>query len=652
MPGHVWRFSRCEFDDLRHELRVGGVPVHVEAKPLELLRHLLLHAGEVVTKDELLESVWPGVTVVDGSLATAVSKLRKALGADEGVIVTLPRVGYRLGVPVERQPSAGPNLVEWGDSRGGRATIPPATPSTELIERPTDLDAQHDALAEPVASVAGRGKAHARRPWILAATMTTGLAIVTGLFIWGRTPASSPVPARLKTVGVLPLRNAGADVRRDFLRIALADEVATILSHVRGVAVRPSSPISATARESADHASVGRAMGVDTVVTGHFLDTGDRLTITIEAIEAATGRLQWRDTLDAPLGSMMALQVQLALRIRGGLARAIGGSSTGAADEPRNEEAYRLFLQSAGLSSDSGPNREAVGLLERAVALDAAYAPAWQALSKRYYIEARYGSGDTTLLQRSQTTAERAVALDPSFTAPAAGLIVSRVEQGDLVTAFTRGVDLVHRRPDSVDAQFALSYVYRYAGLLGNAARHCEAGFLLDPRNSTSGLRSCAVVFLLRDDYARAMNYLHLDQGSAFEQALSLHSLVRQGREAEARQLTVTALPDWGSWKLLLACVQQRPAPEIASMAGELTPAADAETNYFAASHLAYCGRPDAAAAMLTRAIDASYCSFPALDSDPLFAPLRRTAAFSAIRQSARVCQQAFLARTKAVPIS
>src|SRR5215471_6511010 len=79
----VWTFAGCEYDELRRELRVKGEAVELESKPLEVLAQLLHHAGEVVTKEELLESVWPGVMVVDGSLATAISKLRKAMGGEE-----------------------------------------------------------------------------------------------------------------------------------------------------------------------------------------------------------------------------------------------------------------------------------------------------------------------------------------------------------------------------------------------------------------------------------------------------------------------------------------------------------------------------------------------------------------------------------------
>jgi eukaryotic-like serine/threonine-protein kinase len=99
--GRIWRFADCEFDELSRELRVRGAVVPIESKPLDILIQLLQHPGEVLTKDELLTAVWSDVEVVDGSLATAVSKLRKALLDDERpVIATIPRIGYRLAVPV------------------------------------------------------------------------------------------------------------------------------------------------------------------------------------------------------------------------------------------------------------------------------------------------------------------------------------------------------------------------------------------------------------------------------------------------------------------------------------------------------------------------------------------------------------------------
>lgn len=97
----IWHFAGCEFDERRYELRVRGAVADLEVKPLEVLHQLLLHAGEVVRKEDLLATVWPGVLVVDASLATAVSKLRKALIDGDTIIKTVPKIGYRLSVPVQ-----------------------------------------------------------------------------------------------------------------------------------------------------------------------------------------------------------------------------------------------------------------------------------------------------------------------------------------------------------------------------------------------------------------------------------------------------------------------------------------------------------------------------------------------------------------------
>ena len=102
-PRRRWLFDDCAFDDASWSLTVSGNRVTVETKPLELLRALLEDAGNLVSKDELLDRIWPNVTVVEGSLPTAVHKLRQAL-KDEGrpsrIIETVPRIGYRIAVPV------------------------------------------------------------------------------------------------------------------------------------------------------------------------------------------------------------------------------------------------------------------------------------------------------------------------------------------------------------------------------------------------------------------------------------------------------------------------------------------------------------------------------------------------------------------------
>lgn len=107
-----WTFGACVFDEANWTLAVHGRRISVETKPLELLRELLLRAGNVVSKDDLLDRIWPNVTVVEASLPTAVGKLRRALGddrrSDSKIIETVPGIGYRLAgsVRVEEFPAS------------------------------------------------------------------------------------------------------------------------------------------------------------------------------------------------------------------------------------------------------------------------------------------------------------------------------------------------------------------------------------------------------------------------------------------------------------------------------------------------------------------------------------------------------------------
>jgi eukaryotic-like serine/threonine-protein kinase len=98
-----YRFGTAEFDEARFELKVGGQPVEVQRRPLEVLALLLRRAGEVVTRDELQRAVWDNRPTVDNVIDTALTKLRGALRVDNAArLITQPRVGYRLTGPVER----------------------------------------------------------------------------------------------------------------------------------------------------------------------------------------------------------------------------------------------------------------------------------------------------------------------------------------------------------------------------------------------------------------------------------------------------------------------------------------------------------------------------------------------------------------------
>ncbi len=136
-------------------------------------------------------------------------------------------------------------------------------------------------------------------------------------------------------------------------------------------------------------------MRVTDIVTGHYLKEGDQLQITLEAVDVANNRTVWRDTLNVGAADMIAMRGQIAAKVRQGLVPALGAgeNSAEAGTRPKNEEAYDLYLRSVSLPHDAALNKEAIAMLERAVGLDATYAPAWRALGERYYYDSHYSDG-------------------------------------------------------------------------------------------------------------------------------------------------------------------------------------------------------------------------------------------------------------------
>ena len=133
---------------------------------------------------------------------------------------------------------------------------------------------------------------------------------------------------------MLPLHNTNADPSIDFLRMALADEIATTLSRARGVAVRPFSTTSPYDATGLDVRKAGRAAGADTLVTGRIGKALDQLSITLEVIDVADNALLWRDTIEAPAQSLLAThgttRARGARRARTSRGRPRDGRATGA----------------------------------------------------------------------------------------------------------------------------------------------------------------------------------------------------------------------------------------------------------------------------------------------------------------------------------
>jgi eukaryotic-like serine/threonine-protein kinase len=489
-----------------------------------------------------------------------------------------------------------------------------------------------------------------RLPWVATGAVGVIAAIVMGLFLWrSRHPSVHPVDsASHRAIAVLPFQNAGSDKDTDFLRLALPDEIATVLSYVPSFSIRPFATTSKYNGPNLDLQEAGREMAVTSIVTGHFLTEGNQLEVTLEAVDVTNNRSVWRDTINVAAPDKIAMREQITSRVRQGLVPALGGASdlAGAGTRPKSEEAYDLYLRSIAVPHDVAPNKDAISMLERTVGIDPSYAPAWEALGLRYYFDAEYGNGGEEMLKRSDSAYERALALDPNLIVSAVQLIGSRTERGEVGNAYAEASALVRSRPDSAQAHFALGYVQRYAGLLDRSAHECQTALALDRGNYL--FRSCAIAFMELDQPQKAMEFVHLDAGSEWAARTAAYILLREGKLAEARQnIQRTSANPLMSRDLLKTCLDRSSSSALDGIAQKSEAAAlagaDPEDRYHIGSLLVYCGRNDAALRLLKSAVAQNYCAYTALQTDPLLAKLRGSTDFNKLLSAAKECQNRFL---------
>ena len=481
--------------------------------------------------------------------------------------------------------------------------------------------------------------------YILLGVIAVLLAVLIPVGAWWfkHRPGAGGGAAK-NTIAVLPLQNVNGDVSVEFLRFALADEIANALTYTRTLDVRPSSITRKFAGSDVDPQKAGREMHVATVLTGHFLDQGDHLLVTLEAIEVDNNRLLWQTNVTAPAQDLIALQSAMAAQVRQGLLPMLGvsGGVLDTGTRPKDPQAYDLYLHSLALSHDPGPNRDAIAVLEHVVQMDPNYAPAWEQLGLRCYYDATFSDGGEAMFQRSNQAYERALALDPNRIVAAGQLITNRVERAELGKAFAEAQQLLQRRPDSAQAHFAMSYVYRYAGMLEESTKECETALALDPGNYT--YRSCAWAFMELGNTKRAADFVRLDAGSEWATYVMPSILLREGKIAEAKQAVpnMPALPRYQR-NVLEACLQLRPASYLdrAAQEAETSEPADPdpETWYYQGSILGYCGKKQAAFHLIQRAIEQNYCAYSNLMHDPMLAKLRTDPGFNKLLVAAKECQ-------------
>jgi TolB-like protein/Tfp pilus assembly protein PilF len=450
-------------------------------------------------------------------------------------------------------------------------------------------------------------------------------------------------------VAVLPFQDLGGEQETAYLSVAVPDEIISALSRIETLAVRP---FAATARytgDATDLAEVGAEVRAVNLVTGQYFREGERLRLTMEAVDVESGRLLWRESLAVPTDDVLDLRRQVAESVRGGLVGVLAPQSeaTAGATLPTHPEAYELYLKSLSVQRSPEQNRAAIAMLERSVELDAGFARAWAALAQRLHYDAHYGGGGEPVYEREAVALERALTLDPYLLPAGLSRVIFLTDEGKLLEALDIADTLVERHSQSADAYFARSYVRRYASLVDQAIADCERALELDPTNYR--WRSCANNFMLDGSYDGAAAFLDLDRGSDFSLDASGHLALSRGDAKEALRLWSRLPDDYGyaaEHRLLEAHLAGEPiGPRIEAFVSLMAGERDPESLYVGGILLVFVGAPEQGFDMVRRAIEGNYCSATGLENDRFWEPYRDRPEYQAVLRLGRACRERFARR-------
>jgi TolB-like protein/Tfp pilus assembly protein PilF len=435
-----------------------GQAVSLPPKDLETLVVLVERSGHVVSKDELLQKVWPGVFIEEGNLARHVFNLRQVLGEDPDgrkYIETVPKRGYRFIGVLEEHEEGQPKV--------------PAVVSADLA--PAVVYARYR-----------------RGLWLWSLVIV--LAAAAALVLW-RLETRNSSPQRVM-LAVLPFVNLSGDAHEEYFADGLTEEMIAQLGQLQpaklGVIARTSIVRYKNTKENM--AQIGQELGVGYLLEGSVRRADGRVRITAQLIQAAPQTHVWAESYERPLMDVLSIQREIAERVTHSLSiELLPNNISAAGAAPVNLESYDKYL--LGRHELELGTRESVGkaieYFQAAIAEDANDARLYSALAKAYGAATTYYSSPAEVMPKAKEAALRAVQLDPNFASAHVDLGYARLffdwDWAAADSEFRRALEI---NPSLPEAQLG------YADYLGTLGRSDEAlarvqqAYLYDPLNVES----------------------------------------------------------------------------------------------------------------------------------------------------------------------
>lgn len=338
------------------------------------------------------------------------------------------------------------------------------------------------------------------------------------------TPLTSMGDQDKKSIAILPFKNLSHDPASSFYEFSLADAVITELAQLKSLVVRPSSVIVRYQGTERDPRDAGRELDVSAVLAAGFLRAGDRIRVTAQLLDVATGNLLWSDRIDADSADIITVQDIIARRIVEGLRLELSPDEKDGLALPTtaNAEAYDEYLRGRdcmGRFIYHTLAREdvddAIKHFKRATELDSNFALAHSALGGCYANLVRKGFGDTEDYARAEESFERALALDSKNFEARMHMVFIHLSRGEKREARELLSRLRREMPNDVGVHFVSGILRRLDGDYEGALRSFDRMARLNPAERVVASYNRARIFVYQRRFDEAL--LELDQGAAVE---------------------------------------------------------------------------------------------------------------------------------------
>lgn len=609
----VVEFGPFRLDTQQGFLTRSGEVIPLEPKVVATLVVLVEAEGRLVTKQALMERVWPGTFVEEGSLSRNVSALRRVLGdtAEEPrYIETVPKRGYRFRAPVR---PAGAPIVP------AAAAAFDATLAATTVER------------ERAESVEASAQSRYWVYWVGAALLLT---VVVSAAVW-RGTASEPA-VTVRAMAVLPLRNFTGRTDLEFVADGTTEELISTLAQIPSLRVIGHRTVATYKTSTKAAGAIARELGVDAVLEGAVRESNGRLRVSAELIDAASETSLWAKTQEGSVQDLLAMQTEIARAVATVVAR---GDTARLArmSRPRTTSAaaFEEILKGHEFSRRDFEEdaRKAIAHYQRAVELDPDSAIA------HAYVSLVLGKlSGSSGIEPARRAALRALVLDPDLPEAHAAMATVHYRDYDWEAGHEESRRALALNPGSFDGCYCFVISLAWTGRDREALALAEQSVKLNPRSPVLQEAHGQALFWGRrfaESVAPFRRALEIDPNAFTSRVILAYALAYAGKPQEAVTLMDIA-PLRRTTFMAFTLLRANRRDEGLRLLRELPAATPPVESNFMASTWAQFGDRELAISWLTRAVEAREVRANSI-IDPVFDPLRTDPRFEALTQKLKM---------------